>query len=357
MLILFSIFESTNLNNNIKNFLWFISSVLLLFILGLGYKVGVDWVNYQDNYYYNDFEGFEPLYNMLSAFSASLGINFWFFVILIKSINTILLLKIFKRYTKLPILAATIFFALTYPYINDVLRQIVASIILLSSFLIIKRYPTIFSVIFATGFHTSSSILILGKLKFFKRSSRRFTLILVLGSSIIGFFLAELLTSGIFNSFSYLAFSKLQMYTEQSKVANLYSTSVRVSIFVLALYFQFKVKRIHSKVDDWVYRATLLMLLIELLTINIPLISQRVRIFLLPFVCIALVNGVYQLPKGLKAILVGYLLSYCTIFLYLFVSGVFGNFYQFDMNIVVQFIKGFPPNNWESEAFKFWKYN
>ncbi|KAA0933452.1 EpsG family protein [Psychrobacter sp. ANT_H59] len=356
ILVLFSLLESTNLSNNIKSFLWFIASVLVLFTLGLGYKVGVDWVAYQENYYHNNFESFEALYSALSVFSASLGMNFWFFAIAIKSINTLLLLVIFKRYTKLPLLAVTIFFALTYPYINDVLRQVLASIVLLSSFLIIKRYPSIFSIVIASSFHISSLVLLLGKLSFFKRSTKKFTLILVLGSLATGSLFIGFLTSGVFSSFNYLAISKLQMYAEDSKVANLYSSLVRISIFALALYSQFKIKIIHSKVDDWVYRATLLMLLIEILTISIPLISQRVRIYFLPFVCIALANGIYKLPKGVKTITIGYILSYCSIFLYLFTTGVFGNFYQLDMNIIIQFIKGFPSNNWESAAFNFWNY-
>lgn len=356
ILVLFSLLESTNLSNNIKSFLWFIASGLVLFTLGLGYKVGLDWVAYQDNYYHNNFESFEALYSALSVFSASLGINFWFFAIAIKLINTILLLKIFKKYTKLPILAVTIFFAMTYPYINDVLRQIVASIIILSSFLVMKKYPSMISIIVAIGFHTSSLLLLLGKVKIFKRSSKKFTLILVLGSLATGSLLIGLLNSGLFGSFNYVAISKLQMYAEESKLANLYSLLIRISIFALALYFQYKIKGIYSKVDDWVYRATLLILLIEILTISVPLISQRVRIYLLPFVCIALTNGIYNLPKGFKTTLIGYVLGYCTLFLYLFTSGVFGNFYQLDMNIIIQFIKGFPPNNWESAAFDFWNY-
>lgn len=356
ILVLFSLLELTNLNSKVKSLFWFISSILVLFTLGLGYKVGVDWIAYKDNYDHNDFDSFEALYSALSVLSASLSINFWFFAIAIKCINTILLLIVFKKYTKLPILALTIFFALTYPYINDVLRQIVASLIVLSSFLIIKRYPSISSIIIASGFHTSGIILLLGKLSFFKRSSKKLTLILVLGSLVIGSLSVSFLTSGVFSSFNYLAISKLQMYAEESKVASLYSSLMRISIFALALYFQYKIKGVHSKVNDWIYRATLLMLIIELLTISIPLISQRVRIYLLPFLCLALTNGISNLPKGIKISITGYILSYCTLFLYLFTSGVFGNFYQLDMNIIIQFIKGFPSNNWESSAFNFWNY-
>ncbi|WP_296404595.1 EpsG family protein [Psychrobacter sp.] len=337
--------------------MWLASSALVIFVLGLGYKVGLDWVSYQDNYYYNnDSEGFEPLYNLLSRLFASLNINFWFFAIFIKSVNVILLLSIFKRYTKLPILTVTIFLALTYPYINDVLRQIVASIILLSSFLLFKKMPSILSIILSTGFHTSSLMLLLGKFNVFKLSSKKFTILIILSSIGFGSLLMGLLSSGLFTTLNIMAISKLQMYSEDSNIANIYSSIVRLSIYALALYFQTRVSNVKSGINDWIYRATLLMLIIELLTMSIPIISQRVRLYLLPFVCIALTNGIATLPKGTKLILIGYVLSYCILFLYLFTHGVFGAFYQIDMNILIQLLRGFPPNNWESAAYSFWKY-
>lgn len=337
--------------------MWLFTSAIVVFVIGLGYKVGLDWVSYRDNYIYNNSsEGFEPLYNLLSAFFAFLDINFWFFVITIKSINTILLLTIFKNYAKLPILTTTVFFALTYPYINDVLRQIVASIILLSSFLIVKKMPSILSIVVSSGFHTSSLLLLLGKFNIFKLRSKKFTITLVLGSLIFGSLLMGLLTSGIFSTLDLIAVNKLQMYSEDSKIANLYSSIIRLSLFTFALYFQSRAPNSNSRVNDWIYRATLLMVIIEILTMSIPIISQRVRLYLLPFVCIALTNGLSTLPKSSKLALMGYVLSYCVLFLYLFTHGVFGEFYQLDMNIIVQFLQGFPPNNWESEAYSFWNY-
>lgn len=356
ILVLFSLLESTNLSTNIKSFLWFIASVLVLFTLGLGYKVGVDWVAYQENYYHNNFESFEALYSALSVFSASLGMNFWFFAIAIKSINTLLLLAIFKRYTKLPLLAVTIFFALTYPYINDVLRQIVSSIVILSSFLIYKKHPSLISIIFASGFHASSLTLLIGKLKFFNSTSNRFIVLLVIGCLIAGLLLKGILTSSILGSLSYTSINKLQFYSEGSSLSNLYSSFVRFSIISLALYFQAKVNKSNSSVNDWIYRATLLMLLIEALTLSIPLISQRVRLHLLPFVCIALTNGISNLPRTLKVGVTTYILSYCMLFIYLFTHGPFKEYYQLDMNIIIQFFEDFPPNNWESAAYNFWLY-
>lgn len=98
------------------------------------------------------------------------------------------------------------------------------------------------------------------------------------------------------------------------------------------------------------------MLLIEALTLSIPLISQRLRIYLLPFVCIALTNGIYYLPKYVKSIAAIYVLTYSMLSLYLFTHGSFKDYYQLDMNIIMQFVKGFPPNNWESLAYEFWLY-
>ena len=355
ILLCLSVVELLNKNNNIKSFIWVFTSTLILFLLGFGYKVGVDWVSYKDNYgsYYI---GFEPLYNIFSSFIANMNINFWVFAILLKCIHTILLLKIFREYTKLPILAATIFFSLTYPYINDVLRQIVASIVILSSFLIYKRYPSLISIIFASGFHASSLTLAIGKLKFFNSTSNRFIVLLVIGCLIAGLSLKGILTSSILSSLSYTSINKLQFYSEGSSLSNLYSSFVRFSILSLALYFQAKFNRSHSSINDWIYRATLLMLLIEALTLSIPLISQRVRLYLLPFVCIALTNGISSLPRNLKVGVTTYVLSYCMLFIYLFTHGPFKEYYQLDMNIIIQFFKEFPPNDWESAAYSFWLY-
>lgn len=356
ILMCLSIIELLNKNTNVKTFIWVLASSLILFLLGLGYKVGVDWVSYKDNYgtYYS---GFEPLYNVLANFFANMNVNFWVFAIFLKSIHIMLLLRIFRNYTKLPILAAVIFFSLTYPYINDVLRQIVASIVILSSFLIYKRYPSLISIIFASGFHASSLMLIIGKLKFFNSTSNRFIILLVIGCLLAGLSLKGILTSSILGSLSYTSINKLQFYSEGSNLSNLYSSIVRFSILSLALYFQAKIPRSKSSVNDWIYRATLLMLLIEALTLSIPLISQRLRIYLLPFVCIALTNGIYYLPKYVKSIAAIYVLTYSMLSLYLFTHGSFKDYYQLDMNIIMQFIKGFPPNNWESLAYDFWLHS
>lgn len=356
ILMCLSIIELLNKNTNVKTFIWVLASSLILFLLGLGYKVGVDWVSYKDNYgtYYS---GFEPLYNILANFFANMNVNFWVFAIFLKSIHIILLLKIFRNYTKLPILAAVIFFSLTYPFINDVLRQIVASIVILSSFLIYKKYPSLISIIFASGFHSSSLMLVIGKLKFFNSTSNRFIVLLVIGCLLTGLSLKGILASSALGSLGYTAINKLQFYSEGSNLSNLYSSTVRFSIFSLALYFQAKVPRNVPSINDWIYRATLLMLLIEALTLSIPLISQRLRIYLLPFVCIAFTNGIYNLPKYIKSIATTYTLTYCMLFIYLFTHGTFEDYYQIDMNIIMQFIKGFPPNNWESSAYDFWIYN
>ncbi|WP_312751123.1 EpsG family protein [Psychrobacter sanguinis] len=355
ILLCLSLIELLNKNTNVKTFIWVLASTLILFLLGLGYKVGVDWVSYKDNYS-NYYSGFEPLYNILANFFANINVNFWVFAIFLKCIHILLLLKIFRKYTKLPILAAVIFFSLTYPYINDVLRQIVASIVILSSFLIYKKYPSLVSIIFASGFHASSLVLVVGKLKFFSVTSNRFIITLVIGCLIAGLSLKGILTSSILGSLSYTSINKLQFYSEGSNLSNLYSSIVRFSIFSLALYFQAKVSRSESSINDWIYKATLLMLLIEALTLSIPLISQRIRMYLLPFVCIALTNGIYNSRKHFKLIVTTYTLTYCMLFIYLFTHGSFKDYYQLDMNIIMQFIKGFPPNNWESLAYDFWLY-
>ena len=356
VLMFFSLVEISNVNKNIKYFLWLLSSLLIIFVLGFGYKVGVDWVGYKDNYILtDDIDSFEVLYNY-SVKIFSPYISFWFFAIVIKVANIVLLLMIFKRYSKLPILAATVFFALAYPFINDVLRQLLASIILFSTFYLYKKYPSIISIILSSGFHSSAILLVTGKIGLFKNKSRVIIFVMITSSFLVAAMLGVFISAALPYLLNGSASEKIAFYSSESTIANIYSSTTRISMYCLALYFQRKVTSHNNYVEDYIYRSTFLILLIEIVSLGLPILAQRFRLYLLPFALIALTNGLNKTINYKKILLTILFLTYAGVSLYKFLHGTFEMHYQLKMNVLIQFFMGFPPNNWESDAYNYWVY-
>ncbi|WP_201612056.1 EpsG family protein [Psychrobacter immobilis] len=356
VLMFFSLVEISNVNKNIKYFLWLLSSLLIIFVLGFGYKVGVDWVGYKDNYILtDDIDSFEVLYNY-SVKILSPHISFWFFAIVIKVANIVLLLMVFKRYSKLPILAATVFFALAYPFINDVLRQLLASIVLLSAFCLYKKYPNAIFIILSSGFHSSAILLLTGKIRILNIRSKKNIFIMIATALLVAVILGVLISVALPYLLNGSASEKIEFYSSSSTIANVYSSVTRIGMYCLALYFQRKVASDSNDAEDYIYRSTLLLLLIEIASLGLPILAQRFRLYLLPFVLIALTNGIYKVINSKKVLMIILVLTYVSISLHRFLHGTFEMHYQLKMNILVQYFLGFPPNNWESDAYNYWIY-
>lgn len=354
ILAILSAIELLSPDKLIKNLVWFSASLCVLFTIGLGYQVGLDWVMYKDTYEGKiDPNSFEIFYNVLIGF-LSRYISFWTFAICVKLAYVLLLLKTLKTLCRLPTVAVTVFFALAYPFVNDPLRQLIASSVFFIGFLLAKGYPRIYSIILATGFHSSAIILMLGKLKFFKKQSIRFLLYSLAFSAFIAFSLKNATILTFISFISASSSEKLNFYASSSSVANIFSSIARVSILGFGVYLGAKQKVRFSSIQLAVYQLAFLMLVVEIASFGLPIFAQRIRLYLLPFALIMLMNGISYKSIEFKIYSILGILTYVGLSLYLFLNGQLSEYYQLKMNLLIQYNQGFPNNNWESNAYLFW---
>lgn len=352
-----SLIELFNADILLRKLFWLISCFLFIFVIGLGYKVGVDWVTYQDEYL-GKIEGstFELFYRFFTELSSKY-ISFWAFATLIKTIYCCLILRLNFLVSKLPITSLTIFFGMSYPFVNDPLRQLIAANFFLLICLLGRSYPKIYQIIFISGFHISSLTLLLGKLKIFSKRSNKILFI----SLVLGLFLAILLRNAQFiNSLSLFlgnASDKLIFYSSQFQFANIFSSIVRVTIFGLGLYLANKNGNDDSELNNLIYKLSFLMFLLEIASLGLPILGQRIRLYLLPFVLIILVNGIKNIFPLYRILILLVIEFYVGLSLFYFLNGKMGEYYSLEMNLMIQYIKGFPVNNWESNAYLFWITN
>ena len=356
ILVILSMLEIVSSDKFIRIFIWVCASCLFIFNIGFGYKIGMDWVQYKDVFEAktgNDY--FEVLYNKLTIFLASY-ISFWTFVILVKLYYILVLLIIIKKQCKYPTVCITVFFALSYPFINDPLRQLIASSIFLSLLLLYGKYPKMYGIIIATGFHSSALILILGKLRVFSNQSARAIIYSLILAVILGVALENSTLTNLISIISSSASEKLTLYSDSSKVANIFSSLARISILGIGIFLACKQKQVLKGKQLTIYQLAFLMFVIEVASFGLPLFAQRIRLYLLPFSLILLMNGLYQQRSQFRIISTLAILVYAGLSLYLFLGGELGVYYQPEMNLIVQYYQGFPTNNWESNAFQYWIY-
>ena len=354
ILAILSVIELISSDKLIKTLVWFSASLCVLFTIGLGYQVGLDWVTYKDTYegkIYTD--SFEIFYNVLIAF-LSRYISFWTFAIFVKVAYVFLLLKTIKTLCRLPTAAVTVFFALAYPFVNDPLRQLIASSVFFIGFLLAKGYPRFYLVLLATGFHSSAMILLLGKLKFFKKQSIKFLFYSLAFSAFIAFALKNTTILGIISLFSASSSEKLSYYSSWSSISNIFSSFARIIILGFSVYLGVKQKEKFNNLQVAVYQLAFLMFVIEVASLGMPLFAQRVRLYLLPFTLILLMNGLTQKSMQYRFLSIMGVISYAGMSLYLFLSSDFKEYYQLQMNLLIQYYQSFPAHNWEANAYLYW---
>ena len=96
------------------------------------------------------------------------------------------------------------------------------------------------------------------------------------------------------------------------------------------------------------------MLVIEVASLGMPLFAQRVRLYLLPFTLILLMNGLTQKSMQYRFLSIMGVISYAGMSLYLFLSSDFKEYYQLQMNLLIQYYQSFPAHNWEANAYLYW---
>lgn len=144
--------------------------VLLTLILGLRYNVGVDYLSYEDIFRYQEStysiadSHIEPLYFLLNHIVYKLGCPYYILTCLIMFISFVLFWGSFKPYPSLRKLSFVFLFlsGLMFMYFN-LQRQAISCFIFIYSLKFVyerKLYMYILCVLIASGFHYSSIILL-----------------------------------------------------------------------------------------------------------------------------------------------------------------------------------------------------
>ncbi|MDE9563763.1 EpsG family protein [Xenorhabdus bovienii] len=358
-LSLLSILEIITKNKKNKFFCFFSSTILTIFFIGLSYKLGVDWVEYIRIYEGSStqIDHFEKGYILLNNFLNFLGINFWFYHITLKIIFLLLLISFIRKYSQLPVITLSIFIGLSFPFINDPLRQLIATCILLTTFLFFNRPPKLIGILMGFLFHSSFIVICVSWISKIKKK-QLITLFILLYAF---YFLIITNMNGIINTpflpLNFI-FEKINFYIKYSSSPNLISTFLRI-IFLLFICLSIKIKVINSSYlgNDvfkyfWVFSLTCLFL--ELTSILTPIFSQRMRLYLLIFPIVLFSNYLYSRPTIFKIIVQMIMISYCSISLYLFTEKKIGGFYSLDKNIIVEYLNDYPNKNISRKVDEFW---
>lgn len=361
-LVFLSFFELLSTNKYIKFFLKIFASSAIIFVLGFGYKIGVDWVAYSDQYYDTSLDySFEIFYIYLTKIFSPF-ISFWTFAILIKLIYISLLVFIINKYSKYPVVVMTIFFALSYAFVNEPLRQLFAASIFFLMIYFKEKYPNVFTILLSSLFHNSAILLLVGKIKLLPNNiSIKSLFFVILGSFSFSIILQNTSFINVISSILGSASEKLTFYATYANFANIFSSIFRIAILTLAVILGIKdivLAKFNNQSLVWrnsLLQLAFLMLIIEIISIGLPILGQRTRLYLLPFSLILLINGIYQKRILYKVSLLFVILLYSGLSLYMFLHGSMGMYYSLDMNLIIQYMKGFPLTNWESDAYNFWR--
>lgn len=344
-----------------KQALFFIATTWVYLFIGLGYEIGVDWVAYIESYNSGQILNmtFEPGYNLLN-YLAHQFIPFWGFVFAVKILFLWILCKVIKQYTLLPTIALVVFIGISYIFINDTLRQMLAASIFLACFLYAKKYWFSLAMILGVWLHASILLLLPYKIFFgFKKHFKAKAIVLFMLALIVGFFAIEIISYLLPSLPSNFLSYKIRIYLQHVYTANYTATAMRIGFFAYVVFSPAVKKHNTLIIGNPLVHVflffSLLLLIIECFLIQFPLVAQRMRIYLGIFPIILFCNRCAKLSIpaqrwGLSMIVV----VFCFATLIKFSYGIMGKYYLWDMNYVIQALQGFPENQHYQNARDFW---
>lgn len=338
-LALFSILEIYSKKSLIRKWIYFLTSFLFIFFIGFAYKLGVDWVEYTKVYsgISSQISSYEIGYVYLNRIFFYSNISFWFFSISIKLIYSLTIILFFYKFSKNPTLSLTIFLGIMFPFFNDPIRQLIPSIFLFLSFIVMKRNLHLLGILMGSLFHSSFFILFVSFLSTIKK--RTILLLLFFCSFTLIVILNELISLPYFGvSFLDKIINKIEFYISYSEYANLYSTFIRI-IFLMYVCFSRRIYTINEsflgvKLSRIFWLFSVVYLSLEIAFITLPILPQRMRFYFIPFVIILFSNSL-SLSRLKSLLLIFLLLSYLFISLYLFTEKPIGYFYQLEFNYII----------------------
>lgn len=147
-------------NRHGRNFFLFLGAVFLVLIVPFSYKVGTDWYLYENSYYGNGLRGVNPdfLYKATMSFFYGLGWDYDLFAVVNRLPYVLLVICLVRKYTSYGLLALVAIVSSSFIFLNDSLRQQIASVFCLLAILSVGRSGVGFLLLVALGslFHASA---------------------------------------------------------------------------------------------------------------------------------------------------------------------------------------------------------
>lgn len=310
--------------------LFIISSFLYLWLFsGLRYQVGMDYIAYEEYYeqsYFSLCKDFkEPGFAYFFYALKSIGVPFPI-ITLILSFITILLIYIFiLRYSALPFLSILIFytFAHYYTYSFNVMRQVLASYIFLSSINLIVQRKLIqytLTIILTTCFVHTTAIILLPLYFILHRSySLKFKIFLLACSC-----MASSIFIGIINNIeAYSIYLKFEDYAHGLSMTTMILMVTSIIFLFIEVY-----KSNKTALSNVLYNINYLVLVflsISLCFLNQPLILvfTRFAIYFTPIYIVLIPNAISILTKSKNKVALICIIAiiYSTVFIFQLKTG------------------------------------
>ena len=283
---------------------------LLLLLLGIflcfGYMTGSDWRVYEQLYNSLNFsnllenvKGFEFGYPITQIIFKSLGFSFWPFFIILKIICFSITIKIFKKYSDNNYIWGLLVFFGVFSldaYIDNPMRNLIASVIFLSSLKYIEKNKFIkyaFFVLIASSFHMSALLMI--PIYFIKKIRITpklivlivsITIIIAVGSQfILRQFLFDLFLGSddfVLKRFNYNYFHE-SLYEDRQNLITI-GFIVHYTIFALIVFKKKEFEKIKN--GRLLFNLTFIYIIVYTISFGV-LIFFRMRLFVLVPFCIS----------------------------------------------------------------------
>lgn len=306
-----------------------ISTLILILIAGLRYRVGGDTLHYVDTYssmptfatlFDVDLsEGYGPLWYLFCAISKFIGEDFFYLQLLHAAIINITFVFIFWRKSISPLAALLIYFVIYYFYYNmEILRESLAVCIFCYNInnLVSKKYIRYyFYTMISIGFHYSALILLFFPFLYKIAQSKYANLFFIICSTLalFLFFVIVPLYYNVFLDFIPVVGMKLKSYS------TLTLNNFLGILFYLIPFALYSVIYRISKIKDIpagnVYIMKLFLFFLLLGSINQGL--MRITNYLIPFAIVYIVNVGYSVFFKFKNLKLQVLFS-LSIFMLLF---------------------------------------
>ncbi|UNK62863.1 EpsG family protein [Buttiauxella ferragutiae] len=342
-------------------YLYIMACALTIFFIAFAFHLGVDWLEYQRFFLgiSSSEANYEMGYTLLNKVLYISGADFWFLNYIVKFFFFFTLFCFIYKFSLLPVFSLTFFIGIVFPFINDPLRQLISSLFLFGAFLLLNRPPKVIAIIIGSMFHSSFFVSLV---LLFRKYQRKNIIIIFFAAGL--FFFMFTLSSFLLGTVNFyplnLIMLKISYYMKNNENASYASTSVRI-VFLVFVCFSVKVRNCNVNYFGYDHEKTfwvlaLFYLILEIGFLNLPIIPQRVRIYILPCVIVLFSNYLFNVVStGFRLVITVIIFVYCSLSLYSFISKPVGSYYTLDNNLIIHNFTGDKVKS-NNEVDDFWIY-